>query len=142
MILEVTTYGHMRNARNTIFLALTLLFSKTHVGLTTLCWIHFQSVRPAWVSANKKVGVKSVFKECVHSTHHGHIAHTQISPLHQNHLSIIKMSLFDDANRKTHRSWWIVNYLLVTIKKVLKRTNLLIPTVTPYRLCNYHELNA
>jgi len=47
---KLVEYANMRNARNTLFLALsltlTLLLGETHVGLTTLCGIHFQCVVP------------------------------------------------------------------------------------------------
>jgi len=34
------------------------LLGESHVGLITLCGIYLQSVRPTWVSPNKRVGVR------------------------------------------------------------------------------------
>ena len=56
---KLKSYKHQkRNARNTLFLALSLT-------LTTLCGIHFQCVVPTWISSNKRVSVREGVKKRV-----------------------------------------------------------------------------
>jgi len=54
-----------REMIGTLSLTLTLLLGETHVGLTTLCGIHFQCVVPTWILPNKRVIVRESVRKRV-----------------------------------------------------------------------------